>query len=92
MKIKDLQKNTKIINVEGKIVFLGEVNHNETFNVDSVEGILEDESDQIKIVLWNEEIKEFNKNDNIIIKTGWCKEFEGELQVSSGKHGKIIKV
>lgn len=91
MKINELKSNSKIINLVGVITHLDEAM--ETPNeINYQEGILSDDTGQVKLTLWREEIGEFKLNDKIIISTGWCKEFENELQVSSGKFGKMSLV
>jgi len=53
----------------------------------------EDENgDKIKITLWNDEIDVIGVNDTIKIVDGWVKEWNGELQISTGKRGRIEKI
>ena len=91
MKIADLEENTKVINLVGEITHLDEAS--ETPNgIRCQEGVISDDSGQVKITLWNEQVGLFKQGDKIVISTGWCKSFEDELQVSTGKFGKISKV
>ena len=91
MEIKDLVKGKISDYLSGEIAYLGEKQFNETYGTTCREGILEDNTGQVKIVFWNEQCDNFKTNDVIKLLGGWCKEFDGELQVSSGKFGKIIK-
>jgi len=52
-----------------------------------------DSSGEVSVSLWNEQCEEVNEGDTVEIKEGWCSEFRGQLQVSTGKKGnlKIIK-
>ena len=62
-----------------------EVNGNKTKRQD---GILQDETDQIKFTFWGDAAGNFKEGDKVIIK-GFCKEFKEELQVSNGKYGTV---
>ncbi|GEM_PF-3741207 len=48
-----------------------------------------DASGECVLSLWNQEVDFFREGDFIVVKKGWCKEYGGNLQVSSGKYGKI---
>ena len=48
-----------------------------------------DDSGEIKLSLWNDEIAKFNIGDKIKITNGYVSEFNGEKQLSAGKYGKI---
>ena len=41
------------------------------------------------MTLWNEDVDKVNQGDKIHLQNGWCSEFKGEVQISSGKFGKI---
>ncbi|MDP3881921.1 MAG: OB-fold nucleic acid binding domain-containing protein [Nanoarchaeota archaeon] len=51
--------------------------------------IVADNSGEIKLSLWNEDITKFNVGDKIKISNGYVSEFNGEKQLSAGKYGKI---
>lgn len=51
-----------------------------------------DDSGQVKISLWNEEIDKFDKGDKIKITNGWCDSYKDTLQITAGKTGKIEKL
>ncbi|MBM3233296.1 hypothetical protein FJZ18_03980 [Candidatus Pacearchaeota archaeon] len=44
---------------------------------------------EIKVSLWNDDIKKVNAGDTIQITNGYVSEFNGEKQLSAGKFGKI---
>ena len=48
-----------------------------------------DDSGEIKISLWNDDITKVNTGDTIQISNGYVSEFNGEKQLSAGKFGKI---
>ncbi len=51
--------------------------------------IATDASGECILSLWNDEIDRFEEGDFIVIRNGWCKEYNGIMQVSSGKFGRI---
>ncbi len=51
-----------------------------------------DDSGEIKISLWNDDITKVNTGDTIKITNGYVSEFNGERQLSAGKFGKIETV
>ncbi|MEK6809808.1 MAG: OB-fold nucleic acid binding domain-containing protein [Nanoarchaeota archaeon] len=48
-----------------------------------------DPTGEISLVLWNEDIDKVKAGDTIKLENGWCSEFKGQKQVSSGKYGKL---
>ena len=52
----------------------------------------DDDGNEIKITLWNDEIDMVNEGDTIKIKNGWVKEWNNELQISTGRNGELQKI
>ena len=48
-----------------------------------------DDTGTISITLWNEDIDKVNQGNKVHIKNGWVGEWQGELQLSTGKFGSI---
>lgn len=92
MKVKDLRNNGKVDSIELKIV-KKDATREVTTKFGSVmkvcDAIGEDETGQVKITLWNNEIEKVKLNDKIKIKNGFTKEWQGELQLSAGKYGTL---
>jgi replication factor A1 len=44
---------------------------------------------KIGLTLWNDEIDKISINDRVIITNGWVKEWNGNLELSAGKFGKL---
>ncbi len=91
MEIKDIQPNQGNIDLVLTITEKGDARTFEKFgNTGSVCTVkAKDDSGEIKLTLWNEDIDKVNMGDKIHLKNGWCSEFQGEKQVSSGKFGEI---
>jgi len=50
-----------------------------------------DDTGEVKITLWNEQCDQVNEGDSIVLKEGWCSEYQGEKQVSTGRNGTLEK-
>jgi replication factor A1 len=48
-----------------------------------------DETGEVNVALWNDDVDKVNEGDSIKIKKGWSQVYQGEMQVSSGKFGSI---
>ncbi|MEK6928717.1 MAG: OB-fold nucleic acid binding domain-containing protein [Nanoarchaeota archaeon] len=51
--------------------------------------VISDESGEIKLTLWNDDIGKVNVGDTIKITNGYVSEFNGEKQLTNGKFGKL---
>ena len=93
MKIKDLRNGLKRVEVEAKVLektATREVTSrykNETYRVATV--IISDDTGQIKLTLWNDQIEEVNENDTVKIENGYVTSFRGEIQLNVGKYGQL---
>lgn len=94
MNIVDLEKTQKPVTVKGTIVEISEI---KTFPRFGEPGrlqiaVLKDQSGKIELSLWDEETDSFEKGDEIVVENGKVKSFKGNLQLSTGKSGKIEKL
>ena len=91
MEIKDVQPNQGNIDLVLTIKEKGEARSFEKFGktgrVCSAKAT--DDSGEIKLTLWNDDVDKVKTGDKIHIKNGWCSEYQGERQLSSGKFGEI---
>jgi len=94
MKISELQVRQGNVEVEGEIKEIGEVRTFDKFGkqLRVATATLEDDSGNIKLALWNEDIDNFKKGDKVKVVNGFVTEFQGEKQLTSGKFGKLEKV
>ena len=51
--------------------------------------IVSDDSGEIKLTLWNQDIEKVKVGSKIKITNGFVNEFQGEKQLTSGKFGKM---
>ena len=91
MSIKDLQPKM------GKVELVAIVSNKEeprTFNKEGRSGRvcnakIKDETGEISLTLWNDDVDKVNLGDKIQIKNGFVSEWQGELQLSTGKFGSL---
>ncbi len=91
MKIAELNSNSRKINIMATVTEKEEPREvNTRFGRTRVaEAILEDDSGNIKLVLWGDEIDGVKIGDKVKIENGFIKEWNGEIQLSVGKYGKM---
>ncbi len=91
MDIKDIQPRTGDITIVGEIVQIGDVREFEKFGKTGrvATAIVKDDTGQVKLSLWNDEIDRFKVGNRIMLTNGWAGEWQGEIQLSSGKFGKL---
>lgn len=91
MPVKDLQPRQGKVDITLDVVEKGEIR---SFNKFGKEGRVcnatgRDDTGTIKVSLWNDEIEKVNVGDKIKITNGYVNEWQGELQLSAGKFGKL---
>ncbi len=91
MEIKEIQANQGKIDVVAKVIEKEEPRTFEKFGKQGsvCNAKIKDDSGEIKLTLWNEDVEKVGLGDKIHIKNGWCSEYKGERQLSSGKFGEI---
>ncbi len=91
MAVADLQPKQGNVELTLDIVDKGDIR---TFNKFGKDGRVcnakgKDETGEITLSLWNEQIDQVNVGDKIKISNGWVSEWQGEKQLSTGKFGKL---
>ena len=91
MEIKDLKANTGNVDIVASVVEKETARSFEKFGKQGrvCKAKLRDETGEVKLTLWNEDVDKVNVGDKIHLQNGWCSEYQGETQLSSGKFGKI---
>ena len=90
MKVSDLQDRSAVEEIVLKITDVKEPADTRVGMVQQAEA--EDDSGSVTITLWNEDVGQYGIGDVVKITKGWCKVYQGQTQVSSGKFGTIEKV
>jgi len=91
MKIKDLKPRQGKVDIEVEIVDIGEVREFQKFGKAGrvATAIAKDETGKINLTLWNDEIDSVKIGDKVKITNGYVNEFQGEMQLTSGRFGKL---
>lgn len=94
MQIAELRNGSSKVNITAKVVEKGNSREvNTRFGRNEVaEATIEDASGSIVLVLWGDEIMKVNEGDTVKIENGYVKEWNGTLQLSVGKFGKLTIV
>ncbi len=91
MKISELKPKQPNVEVEAVVKVIGDEKNfdKDGRNLRLVSVMLEDDSGQIELTLWNDDIEKVGKGDKIRIKDGYVKEFRGEKQLTTGRMGEL---
>ena len=91
MKISELQVNQRNVDIEAEIVDISEVREFSKFGRPGkvATAMIKDDSGEVQLTLWNEQIDSVKKGDKIKIKKAYVKEWQGEKQLSIGRYGSI---
>ena len=91
MQIKDLKPKQGNVDVTVDVVDVGEAREFQKFGKAGrvSTAIAKDESGDIKLTLWNEDIDKVKAGDKIHLTNGYVNEWQGELQLTTGRLGKL---
>lgn len=96
MQIKDLVRaGIRNVTVEGVIVKISPprtVTLKDGTKSRVADAVLEDETGQIELSLWDSQIERFSEGDRVRIENGYTTEFRGRPQLNVGRYGTIVKV
>jgi len=93
LKIKDLRNGMKRITIEAKVMEKSDTREvtsrfkDETYKV--ANAVVADDTGTIKLTLWNEQIDQVNVDDIVKVENGYITSFKGEIQLNTGKYGKL---
>ena len=91
MKISELEKGKSGVEVKGSVKEISEPKSFDKFGrvIKVANATLSDDSGEIKLTLWNNDIEKVKVGDIVKITNGYVNEFNGEKQLTAGKLGKI---
>jgi len=91
MKISDLKVGQGKVDIEAEVKSIEGTRAFSKYGKELkvANAIISDESGNIKLTLWNDEITKVNVGDKIKIINGFVNEFNGEKQITAGKFGKL---
>jgi replication factor A1 len=92
MNIKDLRDGMRRVDAEGEI---SEISDPRTVNLRTggeakvADCMLKDESGQIKLSLWDDQIDQVRQGSKVRVTNGYTNSFRGELRLNVGRYGKL---
>lgn len=94
MKINKVKPNSNATLEEVEVISKGEVREFVKFDKPNkvCNCTIKDDSGEMELTLWNEEIDEVEAGEKLKITDGWVKEWNGKKQISKGRNGKIEKL
>jgi replication factor A1 len=95
MKITELKPGMRGVSIEGKIDSITEartVNLRSGGTAQVADATISDESGQIKLSLWDDQINLVKQGDNVSIENGYTQAFRGENSLNIGRYGKIKRL
>ncbi len=92
MKIAELRPATSNATVSGEVVSVEEprevlTRYGKKTRV--ANATLRDDSGEIVLSLWGEDIDKVSVGSQVNIENGWVSEYKGNMQISPGKYGKM---
>ena len=91
MKIKDLRPKMGSVDVIVDVVDIGDVREFNKFGKPGrvSTAIAKDETGDVKLTLWNEDIDKVKAGDKVHLTNGYVNEWQGEIQLTTGRMGKM---
>jgi replication factor A1 len=91
MAIKDLTPKQGKVFLDAEVASKGTVREFNKFGKQGkvCDAEIKDETGKMKLTLWNEQVDMINVGDKISIKNGYVGEWQGEMQLSTGKFGSL---
>ena len=91
IKISEIQPNQGKINVELELISVEPIKEFEKFGkqLKLASALAKDDSGEIKMSFWNADAEKVKAGQKIKITNGYCSEFKGEKQLSTGKFGSM---
>jgi len=91
MQIKDLKPKQGNVDIIVDVVDVGETREFQKFGKPGkvATSVAKDETGDIKLTLWNEDIEKVHSGDKVHIINGYVNEWQGEMQLTTGRMGKL---
>lgn len=92
MNVKDLRDGMRRVDAEGEIAEMADPRTVSLRTGDQArvaDCMLKDESGQIKLSLWDDQIDMVKQGSKVRVTNGYTNSFRGELRLNVGKYGKL---
>ena len=91
MQVKDLKPKQGNVDIIVDVVDVSLPREFEKFGKPGkvANAIAKDETGDIKLTLWNEDIEKVKAGDKVHLENGYVNEWQGEMQLTTGRMGKL---
>lgn len=91
MKVNELKARAPVDSLELEVVSVGDVREfaNQNGSGKVCNCAAKDSTGEVQLTLWNEQTALVEEGNKIKIEDGWTSEYQGQIQVSTGKKGKL---
>ena len=91
MQVKDLKPKQGNVDIIVDVVDVGEPREFQKFGKPGKvsNAIAKDETGNIKLTLWNDDIEKVKSGDKVHLTNGYVNEWQGEMQLTTGRLGKL---
>lgn len=91
MQIKDLKPKNSNVDIVIDVIDVGESREFQKFGKSGsvATAVAKDETGDIKLTLWNDDINKVKAGDKVHIINGYVNEWQGEMQLTTGRLGKL---
>ncbi len=91
MKVSDLKPNAAVDKIELDVEEVGEARSFSSYkgNGNVATATVKDETGTATLTLWNEQIDQVHNGDKVVVENGFVKTFQGKLQITTGRQGKL---
>ena len=91
MQVKDLKPKQGNVDIIVDVVDVSPPREFEKFGKPGkvANAIAKDETGDIKLTLWNEDIEKVKAGDKVHLENGYVNEWQGEMQLTTGRMGKL---
>lgn len=89
MQVKDLKDRTQVDEITLKITAKEEPKDVRGGTLKMCNCTGEDETGSVTVTLWQADVEKVNVGDTIKITKGWAQDYQGKLQLSSGRFGQL---
>ncbi len=91
MQVKDLKPKQGNVDIVVDVVDVSETREFQKFGKPGkvANAVAKDETGDIKLTLWNDDIEKVHAGDKVHLTNGYVNEWQGEMQLTTGRMGKM---
>ncbi|NQU98240.1 hypothetical protein HQ533_02135 [Candidatus Woesearchaeota archaeon] len=94
MKISELKPRQGSVDLQAEVTDISPVREFQKFGDPGrvANATIKDDSGEVAMTLWNEQIDLVKVGDKVELKDGYVNEWQGEMQVTTGRNGTLTKL